>query len=33
MIQKLNFHSIIYSKKIQEHWIQNVIALLIKYMN
>jgi len=33
MIQKLNFHSIISSKRVQGHWIQNVIALHIKYVN
>ena len=33
MIQKLNFYSIISSKMVQEHWIQNVITLHIKYVN
>jgi len=33
MIQKLNFYSIISSKRVQEHWMQNVITLHIKYVN
>jgi len=33
MIQKSNFHSIIFFKRVQEHWMQNVLALHIKYVN
>ena len=33
MIQKLNFYSIISSKRVQEHWMQNVITLRIKYVS
>jgi len=33
MIQKLNFYLIISFKKVQGYWMQNMIALQIKYVN
>ena len=30
MIQKLNFHSIISSERVQRHWMQNMIELHIE---